>query len=362
VKKVCLFDFPECDNFYGHEIRSFRWEKYFIEDESRAFFRFKKLWQQAKKRKAVTRAAEGMDSLYRARDSEYMAIVSAFVDTFKDYDLIVMAQANPIHPEVFSRKLTKPIKILGFIDDPYSTYLRGIPYLWAFDGAFYASQSYSQVELFSEALPKWGCKATYWWPLCPINLELPKEANDDFFNNRTRDLVYVGLPVASKTDRLIRMRKVYGNRFSIYGRWPFGGYSGIVRGLLGRKVLWKKVESISIKTKKEIYWQTKVGFNMHMSVEPTETGNMRMYEVPAHGMLLVCDKAGRDAHELIFSSEEAVYYDSIPEAITTINYYLRNDEERVEIAKRGYQRFLKDYLYEANLNEFLTWAFKVSKK
>jgi hypothetical protein len=362
MKRVCLFNFPDFDNPQGVEIRSFEWDRFFFTgSQGLGFLRFKKKWDTIQKKRAIVKGAEGVDHLYRSRDPQYMEMIKSFVETFKDYDLIAMSTFNPIHPEVFSRYLPKPRKVLGFIDDPYSTYLRGIPYLWAFDGAFYISPSYSKSQLFAEALKQWGCQNSYWWPLSPQKFVLPEKSGDDFFRNRNRNVVYVGLPYATKVGRLISLRQAFGKSFEIYGKWPLRGYSAILGPLLGRKVLWQKVNSLTFDEKTRIYWDTKIGFNMHLSESTVETGNLRMYEVPAHGMMLLCDKAGRDAHELIFSSEEAVYYDDLEDAKRKINYYLENNEDRINIAKNGYRRFVKNYRFPENLCRFLEWAINLRK-
>ena len=102
---------------------------------------------------------------------------------------------------------------------------------------------------------------------------------------------------------------------------------------------------------------------MHLSETPMETGNMRMYEVPAHGMMLLCDKAGLNAHEQIFKRDkEAVFYDSIEDAIEKIEYYLQHDEERERIARAGFARVHRDYDWELGLKNFLDWASGLPKK
>ncbi len=89
----------------------------------------------------------------------------------------------------------------------------------------------------------------------------------------------------------------------------------------------------------------------------------RMYEIPAHGTMLLCDKAGLNAHEQIFEPDkEAVYYDSIEDAIEKIEYYLKHDEERERIARAGFARVHRDYDGESNLKRFLDWALALPKK
>src|SRR2546429_166008 len=96
---------------------------------------------------------------------------------------------------------------------------------------------------------------------------------------------------------------------------------------------------------------------------PTETGNVRMYEVPAHGAMQLCDKAARDAHEQIFApGTEAVYYDSLEDAIEKAEYYLSHDNERLAIARAGCKRFWDDYEWETNMLNFLNWAGSIPRR
>ena len=354
--KVCLFDFPKknliVENYY---IESFDPVKYLSDS---GYFSIRDLVAGGingfDKRRAIIHA-EGLDRLYRDRDPSYMRMMRDFVDQFQNFDLIVMSNYNFLHPEILYRELQKPIKILGFVDDPYSSYIRGIPYLWAFDGSFYISPSYDQHSLFDQVLERWGCKKSFWWPLTQ-DFNLPKRS-EDFFYRREGDVIYIGNPTLTKVDRLIELKRHFGRQLRVHGRWRANGYYGLLRGLLGRPAYWGRVTSVTMKERSSLYYNTKIGFNMHVSDCPAETGNMRMYEVPAHGMLQICDKAARNAHELIFKPDkEAIYYDNLQDAIEKIEYYLAHDEERVEIAQSGYERMRRDYKWEDNLLKFLNWA------
>src|SRR5262249_666661 len=104
----------------------------------------------------------------------------------------------------------------------------------------------------------------------------------------------------------------------------------------------------------------KIGINMHLSNEPSETGNMRMYEVPAHGAMLLCDKAALDAHESIFTPNvEAVFYDNLTDAIAKIEYLPTHDEERIAIARAGFERTQRQYSFEGVLQDLLDWASSI---
>jgi len=292
-----------------------------------------------------------------------MRMTGDFIDRFRDFDLIVMSTYNFIHPEVLARELQKPIKVLGLIDDPYSTYLRGIPYLWAFDGAFFISPGYIDDLPFEEAIQRWSDKPAMWWPLVPFPFSRPEKADEAFFRQRDVDVVYVGNPNASKVERLTRLKRHFGDRMRVHGRWPFKGYLGFVRGLLGKPFYPYRVTSLVPEERTQLYWRTKIGFNMHVSDQPYETGNIRMYETPAHGMLMVCDKAAANAHASIFEPKaEAVYYDSVNEAIDLIEHYLIHDDERIRIAQAGYERYWRDYQWEPNFLRFLDWAFSIQRE
>lgn len=363
MKKVCLFNFPPMEDFHGYRIETFDPLSYFPPGSRWSWLDLIVGGLNAyDKRRALFAGAAGVDRLYRERDPNYMRMAGDFIDRFRDFDLIVMSTYNFIHPELLVRELKKPVKVLGFIDDPLSTYMRGIPYLWAFDGAFFISPSYIDNLLFDKAVERWGGKPATWWPLVATYAR-PKNADDAFFQQRDVDVVYVGSPSASKVERLIHLKRHFGWRMRIHGRWPFKGYVGFVRGLLGMPVYPRRVTSLSGEQRTQLYWRTKIGFNMHVSDSPFETGNMRMYETPAHGMMMVCDKAGADAHAKIFEPDvEAVYYDSINQAIELIEYYLAHDEERIRIARAGFERSWRDYEWENNLRRFLDWASQLREQ
>lgn len=357
--RVCLFDFEPMVDFHGYEIHTFSPFDY-IGTGRRGGVR--RLIQQGLEAYSVRKwlyKAELVDKLYRRRDPAYMRMVADFIERFRSFELIILANYNPIHPEILHNELPNTTKILGFIDDPSSTYVRGLPYLWAFDGAFYISPSYDERSLFDEKLGQWGCQERTWWPLRPFKDEIIDPC-DAYFEDRDIDLVYIGKAYGSKIDRIVELKRHFGARFHVYGYWPFGGYFGVMRGMLGKPILWQRVSPLSSDERRNVYRRAKIGINMHLSNCPRETGNMRMYEVPAHGALLLCDKAGRDAHESIFSpGDEAIYYDSTPDAIEKAEYFLSHDPERLQVARSGFQRASTEYDWEVNLRRLLDWSMGV---
>ena len=158
MKKVCMLGCPRLGDFHGYFIDSIDPRPYFPRGK------WPMIYRQLIEAKFV-------DEMYREKYAPYMKFIADFIDRFQDFDLIVFATYNPIHPEVLFRELKKPIKILGFSDDPHSTYLRGIPYLWACDGAFYISPSYNDRLLFADAFRRWGFHHASW---LPVSVTLPE--------------------------------------------------------------------------------------------------------------------------------------------------------------------------------------------
>jgi hypothetical protein len=362
VTRVCLFRWPHVARVGRYEIASPDPVPYFA---GAAYWETSELlWNgwNAYSRPRSLLSAEGIDRLYRERDPAYMRFIADFVDRYRDYDLIVMATYNCVHPEVLWHELKKPTKILGFIDDPYSTYGRGIPYLWAFDGAFHISPSYDDRDRLAQALARWGCPSSYFWPLVPFPFTRA-EPTAAFFADRPTDLAYVGNVIGTKVDRLVELKARFGDRLRVHGRWGLRGWIGVARGLVGKPIFPHRVTPLSDDERTRLYHATKIGLNMHVSPMPHESGNARTYEVAAHGMMLLSDKGALDGHALIFKpGEEAVYYDSIAEAIDQAEYYLNHPTERIAIARAGFERYWRDYEFEGNLVRFLDWASSIPRR
>ena len=298
--------------------------------------------------------AEYVDDLYRNRDPKYMAAAQALLDSLSNFDVVIFSTYNPLHPELLADGLKNKIKVLGFTDDPHSTYVRGIPYLWAFDAAYYISPAYSSQMGFSELFAKIGYDRVRWLPLVqPINY--PRLTFDEI-RNRSITMAYVGAPTGSKVDRLRALDQAFGSDLALFGRWRMKGYYGYVRPFLGEPPFLRTVRPITQADKLLLYRKTKIGFNMHVSNIPSECGNMRTYEAAAFGMMLLSDRAGLNLQREIFEEGiEAIYYDSIEEAIELARFYANNTEERTRIALAAHRRALAEYSWEKVTHDFLTW-------
>jgi hypothetical protein len=298
--------------------------------------------------------SEWVDELYREGDPAYSRFADALVARLRSFDVVVFSTYCPLHPEILVSELRGATRVLGFSDDPHSTYVRGIPYLWAFDAAYYISPSYSGSMSFAELFGRVGFTKVRWMPLV-----LPRDypvLDAEQIRNRSRTCCYVGNPTGSKFDRIRALKRRFGSEFEVYGRWPLHGYYGFVRPLIGESSFLRPVRSISAVEKETLYLSTKIGFNMHVSDRPAECGNMRTYEAAGFGMMSLCDRGALNLQSTIFEEgREAIYYSDLQEACALIEEFSRDDGKRTSIAQLAHRRFHSDYTWNKVWREFLDW-------
>ena len=100
-----------------------------------------------------------------------------------------------------------------------------------------------------------------------------------------------------------------------------------------------------------IYSAAKVGFNYSINNDI----NMRMFEVPSCGALLVTNRIKSDSgfNELFIDGKNVVTYGSADELFNKIDFYLLNDEERKKIAQEGHSLVVSKHTYKDRLKLML---------
>jgi spore maturation protein CgeB len=80
-----------------------------------------------------------------------------------------------------------------------------------------------------------------------------------------------------------------------------------------------------------------------------ETGiNLRIFETVAAGCFLLTDYCEEIGEEFVLG-EEIETFRCRGELADKVNYYLKNDDKRIAIARRGHERFLRDHTWRARL-------------
>jgi spore maturation protein CgeB len=99
-----------------------------------------------------------------------------------------------------------------------------------------------------------------------------------------------------------------------------------------------------------IYSQCKMMLNIH-NPSMADGGNLSTFEIPASGGFQVIDHYWP---EWFIEGKEVVSFSSIEQLKQLIDYYLKHEEEREEIAQRGRERTLRDHTYEKRFEKLFS--------
>lgn len=302
----------------------------------------------------------GIDKLYRNSDIRYLKMIEDFKKLCDKSDIVMFTSFCAIHPNFLYNECNNIVKVLCAIDDPPSSFERTVPYLFAVDVCTFVSLSYNDKIRMEDQLRIWGAKKTYFTPMGASHLNRKDSLKNIDSLSRDIDLIYVGGMYPVKIDRFTKLKKEFGDSFELYGRWSPFGLRGIAYTLLNHKThdffRWR-VNPLSPSNLAKYYQRTKIGINMHW--ENAETGNTRLYELPANGVMQICDRgAGNATADLFEEDKEIILYNTINEAIDKIRFYLKNDTLREKIAMAGYKRVMKDYKQEDIQRNLFNWIIK----
>lgn len=97
-------------------------------------------------------------------------------------------------------------------------------------------------------------------------------------------------------------------------------------------------------------------YNLNSRKIPALSVNPRTFEIAACGAFQLSDERA-DLSSLYAPGEEMITYSSPEDFLAKVEYYLRNPEQRSEIALRAMQRTLRDHTYEARLQKMFEIVF-----
>jgi hypothetical protein len=284
--------------------------------------------------------ASRLDTLFQARDARLMAMYNDVRDAIRNnaIDAMIVGNCPPYHPE-FLRTL-EVYKALYSADDPGATYLINIPYLHAYNHVFFVAPTYSADLDMREKMMYAGMKNADWLPISVFDFEHEPSRSWDTLRTQKRDIdiIYVGGFWKQKVELLAKLRRAFGNKFRIYGMFRLK-HNIYLNARYGASA-W--VRPVSHKKRVQLYQRAKIGINIHYNA--FGLGNQRLYHLPANGVMQISDCAA-SLGRVFDVGTEVVSYSQSDELIDKILYYLANDGERVEIARRGYVRTMRDYRF-----------------
>jgi spore maturation protein CgeB len=175
----------------------------------------------------------------------------------------------------------------------------------------------------------------------PYGAPVTKKPN---YIKRSYNIVFIGHLSPEREEMILSLQKfkpvVWG-----YDSWATSKVKEFYQGksLLPDEVL-------------EVLHKTKIAINVHQ-VPYTDgtTLNVRAFEATSSGAMLLTDRR-RDLARLFKITgpkKEVVMYKNFKELKKLVEYYLTHDQERISIAKRGFNRANKEYNYDTKIEEIL---------
>jgi spore maturation protein CgeB len=102
----------------------------------------------------------------------------------------------------------------------------------------------------------------------------------------------------------------------------------------------------------QVLRRSRITLNSHIDLAGRDAGNMRLFEATGVGTFLLTDFKD-NLHTLFTADLEVATWRSIEECVKHIEYYLRDDNGRAEIARAGQARTMAQHTYRHRAAEIL---------
>jgi len=282
---------------------------------------------------------EELNDLYAKKDENLFRLYEKIRNLSENHDVFMVNFENVYHPD-FIKSLKKIYTVIISGDDPESSDFCSKPYVAAFDHSFAWGVNFDKNKKITEKFLEWGAKRADFWPHgARKDMYDTRLTEKEIYNEeRNIDLAFIGNP-SNKAERLLKIKKAFPE-MKIYGQgWSWRAFirSKIRINTFLAGFWW--IKKIPPEKLVSLYQECKIGINIHMSYGPS---NLRMYQLPANGVMQICD-CPEGLGQVFEIGKEVVTYYSVEEAIELIKYYLEHDEERKKIAAAGFKRTMKDY-------------------
>lgn len=256
-----------------------------------------------------------LDRRWRSGDRGLMALYEQLAKKLEGRDVLVLYNGANLHPEFV--KWLNVLKVYTAGDDPESTEILTKPIAPAFD--IHLINNIACLDMYRG----WGLKHVHFWPLGSLStiddVADINESNIRNLTNRTVPIIFFGGYQQHRKERFDRLVHAFPEALCAGSGWT--------KGFLSWDELWR------------FYRQAQLGWNFHNSTGPI---NFRTYELPAYGIMQICDNKA-NLGKLFKIGTEAVGFDSVEECLYLTRYYLDHPDEQRAIALAGWKRWKKDY-------------------
>jgi spore maturation protein CgeB len=251
--------------------------------------------------------------MWRAGYRPLMEMYESLARATEGHDVLVIFAGANLHPE-FVRQLN--VFKVYTVGDPESAEDLGRPLCGPFD--LVLVNHMADIPRYRS----WGKEHVYFWPLGSLATEddLGDLTVEKILDPGSRSVPAVFIAEYSKyrVSKMDRLASEFPSAFFAGRGWP--------RGPVNWDEMWRT------------YRHSRIGWNIHNT-----TGfNLRTYELPAYGVMEICDNKS-DLSQVFNLNKEIIGYDTMDECIELTKYYLSHVKEQREIAAAGWLRWKKDY-------------------
>ncbi len=235
------------------------------------------------------------------------------IDDTKKPDLIIYMDGNPNFFPGGIEDVSIPT-VWYHIDVPYHFQWSRqiIPF---FDFLFVAQKNC--VEKCKEA----GCSNVYYLPVGCVS-----EIHKKWDMEKVYDLCFIGTIDSTLHPQRVEMLNRLSNKFNIY------------------------IDQKYLDEMAQVFSKSKIVFNK----STINDLNMRVFEALSCGSLLITDRLYNNGLEDLFTDRKhLVIYDNYEHLEELVDYYLKHDEEREEIARQGREEVLARHTYKHRMKELL---------
>jgi len=256
-----------------------------------------------------------LDDRWRNGEKTLLRMYEGLARAIEGRDVLVLYNGANLHPDFVQS--TDILKVYTAGDDPESTEVLTKPVASYFD--IHLVNNVACVDMYRS----WGLKHVHFWPLGSLTTidELADldESRIGDIALRPEQIVFFGGYQHYRRERFDTLMREFPNAFCAGSGWP--------RGHVPWRDMWSK------------YRQAQIGWNFHNSTGPI---NFRTYELPAYGVMEICDNKSNLA-KLFEVGKEIIGFDTTTECIDATRYYLGHPNEQREIAIAGWRRWKQDY-------------------
>lgn len=161
------------------------------------------------------------------------------------------------------------------------------------------------------------------------------------------DIAFVGRYAPMFKDRnqfLYDIYKEFKNDYNIqYYLLTVKRFKGLIP-VLPWKLLKAYNKPVFLEDMFKVFNKSKIVLNTHSNITGEGKGNMRVFEALGSGSFMLSDDGIYPEH--LIAGEDFVTYKDNKDMVEKIDYYLKNDKEREEIALNGYKKISKYYTTE----------------